>query len=241
MCASTRSRVAAVCGQERLEDLLVLAAQLAGPHPIGRCLRKPRPFIDVRDQPLAHVAWQQQQRVLPNRALKLRDDPVFGQVCKGVALAELVRRSREADPRTLTRLRKNPREPIESAVVRIGIGFEPPHQARDERRFRAAVGPVKQDQPVGAPFPLEAVEDSIERLLRGFVPRETIAEPELGLMPCVVEAELEIEHLPALEVPGWPLDFVRAEKVHAVFEVPPRVAGRTSSWSTARTRRAATA
>jgi hypothetical protein len=84
---------------------------------------------------------------------------------------------------------------------------------------------VEEHQPVGAPFPLEPVEDAIERLLGCFVPGETIAEPQLGLMSAAVEAELEVEELPAFEVPRWPLDLVRAEGVQAVFEVPGCVAG----------------
>ena len=75
------------------------------------------------------------------------------------------------------------------------------------------------------PFPLEAVEDPIERLLRDFVPREAIAQLQLGLVSAIVKVELEIEELPAFEAPRRPLDFVRAEEVHAVFEVPSRVAG----------------
>ena len=41
---------------------------------------------------------------------------------------------------------------------------------------------MEQDEAVGATFPLEAVEDSIERFLRDFLACKPISEPELGLM-----------------------------------------------------------
>ena len=83
--------IAAVGGQQSLEDLLVFAGELPRPYPVGRGLRHVGGFVSARDELLPNVARQQQQRMLPNRALQLRDDSIFGEVREGVGLAELVR------------------------------------------------------------------------------------------------------------------------------------------------------
>ncbi len=174
-----------VGGQQGLEDLAVAVRQVA----VDERARGTKATGDFFGQMGAHelsslVARQKQQRVVAQLVADLGLDEILVEVGVGLGIGDDALPTPESNATFADVLDgKDPVEAVKRAFFQMGIVLQGAFDARDDRRFGAAVRAMKQGQTIGSPFAREIGDQTIDCPLHFLLPTQGI----LAVIPRAIE------------------------------------------------------